>query len=160
MGAVLSHPLSRGTVHVASTSPTNHPLVDPKFLSHPSDLSVITKVVQTGLRLTRTPPFGDIIKGMMFPPPQMVGGGDVHVLPLNETRWEEDEEKVKMWTQMAAITVFHPVGTAAMGTREKGGVVDGELKVWGTGNVRVVDASVIPLVSAFCLCCVREDLGI
>ena len=39
---------------------------------------------------------------------------------------------------------FHPVGTAAMMPREIGGVVDERLNVYGTTNVRVVDASVLP----------------
>lgn len=39
---------------------------------------------------------------------------------------------------------FHPVGTASMLPREKGGVVDADLKVYGTENVRVIDASIIP----------------
>jgi len=38
----------------------------------------------------------------------------------------------------------HPLGTAAMMPRELGGVVDSALRVYGTGNVRVVDASVLP----------------
>ena len=39
---------------------------------------------------------------------------------------------------------FHPVGTAAMMPKDKGGVVNDRLTVYGTSNVRVVDASVLP----------------
>jgi choline dehydrogenase len=43
-------------------------------------------------------------------------------------------------------TVFHPIGTCAMLPRALGGVVDDELKVYGTRGLRVVDASVIPML--------------
>ncbi|KAI0942663.1 hypothetical protein AcW1_003229 [Taiwanofungus camphoratus] len=39
----------------------------------------------------------------------------------------------------------HPIGTAAMAPLEYGGVVDSTLKVYGTSNLRVVDASIFPL---------------
>lgn len=39
---------------------------------------------------------------------------------------------------------WHPIGSCAMLPRSWGGVVDGDLKVYGTANVRVVDGSVIP----------------
>jgi choline dehydrogenase len=44
-----------------------------------------------------------------------------------------------------AANAIHVVGTCAMLPVELGGVVDSSLKVHGTKNVRVVDASIIPV---------------
>ncbi|KAF9018358.1 alcohol oxidase [Hymenopellis radicata] len=58
--------------------------------------------------------------------------------------------KVAETKALAEITsnfspVFHPIGTAAMLPKELGGVVDTHLRVYGTVNLRVVDASILPL---------------
>ncbi|KAF9445168.1 GMC oxidoreductase [Macrolepiota fuliginosa MF-IS2] len=44
------------------------------------------------------------------------------------------------------ITGDHLAGTAPMASRDLGGVVDSNLKVYGTSNLRIVDASIMPLI--------------
>ena len=45
-------------------------------------------------------------------------------------------------------TTWHACGTCSMLPREKGGVVDTHLKVYGTKNIRVADLSILPLITA------------
>ncbi|KAF9494345.1 alcohol oxidase [Pleurotus eryngii] len=52
------------------------------------------------------------------------------------------------FSQQASWSVFHPCGTAALAPKSSGGVVDTNLKVYGTNNLMIVDASVMPLVFA------------
>jgi choline dehydrogenase-like flavoprotein len=49
------------------------------------------------------------------------------------------------YVRQNANTEFHPGCTCAMMPKDKGGVVDASLKVYGTTNVRVIDGSVFPL---------------
>jgi choline dehydrogenase-like flavoprotein len=44
------------------------------------------------------------------------------------------------------LSIYHPVGTAALLPEKDGGVVNSELKVYGVKGLRVVDASIIPLL--------------
>lgn len=55
---------------------------------------------------------------------------------------EDYEEYVKNFVS----TTYHPVGTCSMMSKDKGGVVDSKLKVYGTSNVRVADASILPVM--------------
>ncbi|KAK6811802.1 hypothetical protein RU639_012422 [Aspergillus parasiticus] len=52
----------------------------------------------------------------------------------------------KKYLRDTATAAYHSCGTVAMLPREKGGVVDEKLRVYGTTNLRVWDASVFPLV--------------
>ena len=49
------------------------------------------------------------------------------------------------WLRQNAMTEFHPCATSAMLPLDQGGVVDGNLVVYGTSNLRVIDASVPPI---------------
>ena len=49
------------------------------------------------------------------------------------------------WLRKEAGTEFHPSSSCAMLPEKQGGVVDANLRVYGLTNVRVADASVIPI---------------
>jgi choline dehydrogenase len=48
------------------------------------------------------------------------------------------------WVNDSFSPVNHPVGTCAMMRRDLGGVVDGRTRLYGSKNVRIVDASIMP----------------
>ncbi|KAF2115305.1 GMC oxidoreductase-domain-containing protein [Lophiotrema nucula] len=58
------------------------------------------------------------------------------------------EADIDAFIRGSATTLYHPAGSCKMGAREDGGVVDGELKVYGVDRLRIVDASVIPMLPA------------
>ncbi|KAF5867956.1 putative glucose-methanol-choline oxidoreductase protein [Botrytis fragariae] len=56
------------------------------------------------------------------------------------------EEEAKKYVLDTAVTAYHNCGTAAMLPKEKGGVINDKLMVHGTSNLRMVDASIFPLI--------------
>ncbi len=129
--AVLEHPLSHGSVHLTSASPTTYPTIDPAYLSHPLDLLVISHALLHLQQVARTPPLSTHLKdaGYAFQP----------------GFYELTEDNVEAFVRNSFSSEYHPIGTCAMGPREDGGVVDERMVVHGTRNLRVVDASVFPL---------------
>lgn len=128
----LMHPLARGYVHINSSDPTAKPVYDPAFASNEYDLKALIELSKYIRRIATTAPFSSIWVDEYEP------GLEVDT----DEEWED-------FVKNNVNTFYHPVGTCAMLPRKDGGVVDSELKVYGTRNLRVVDASVIPiLVSA------------
>ncbi|KAK7690599.1 hypothetical protein QCA50_005698 [Cerrena zonata] len=127
-----SNPLSRGTTHIASSDPMEASLIDPNYLSNPADVEILSQMVRFTLKLYQyqTEPFSDLVVGPVVP---VFGQGEV------------DPETIVSHVRHTMETVCHPVGTASMLPLADGGVVDSELKVYGTSNLRVVDCSIIPL---------------
>ncbi|KFY14964.1 hypothetical protein V491_05837 [Pseudogymnoascus sp. VKM F-3775] len=63
--------------------------------------------------------------------------------PGNAVVTDEDWEA---YTRANTLSIYHPVGTCAMLPRKDGGVVDPKLRVYGVSRLRVVDASIIPII--------------
>ena len=57
------------------------------------------------------------------------------------------DAELTTWLRATAMTTFHPVGTAKMGT-DPMAVVDARLKVHGIEGLRVADASIMPIISS------------
>ncbi|OJD31472.1 aryl-alcohol dehydrogenase [Diplodia corticola] len=128
--ALLNHPFSRGTVHITSADPTAAPAIDPRYLTHPLDLELQARHLQYFEKLVSTSAFKAVLKegGKRLPPADSA-----------------DLDTARQIARDRAFTCFHPAGTCAMMPRAQGGVVDSRLRVHGTRNVRVVDASIFPL---------------
>ncbi|GAB1319164.1 Glucose-methanol-choline oxidoreductase N-terminal domain-containing protein [Madurella fahalii] len=138
IAVILTHPLSRGSSHLTSTSDGNGELglaIDPNLLSHPLDAEVLARHVRfLESTLATAAPLVGRLKGPAAPPGWPRG-------------FSADLDEARRFVRDNAVAAMHSVGTCAMMPREKGGVVDPCLRVYGTSNVRVVDASVMPFVT-------------
>ena len=129
-GARQQRPESRGYVRIQSNDPTQNPLVQPNYLSAAKDQQVIVAALKIARQLMRTPAMAPYF--------------DAETLPGSATKTDEE------WLDFArqrGSTGYHLVGTCRMGpASDADAVVDSELRVHGIDGLRVVDASVMPLV--------------
>ncbi len=128
MLATLMRPASRGQLWLRSADPLTHPQVDPGYLGDPAD----RELLRTGLRVLQSiaaePPLHRFLEMPYLPAHH----------DLDDRAWDEH---IRLTTQ----TAYHPVGTCAMGIGADA-VVDPQLRVNGVEGLRVVDASIMPLV--------------
>jgi choline dehydrogenase len=135
LGVCSTRSLSRGSIHINSSDPTAHPTINPAYFQHPLDLDMMARATLHCLTFTEIEPLKSVFR--RDENGQVIGAKAGGKLPKT---LDEAKEFVKANT----ATEYHPVGTCAMLPKDKGGVVDSELKVYGTSNVRVVDASIFP----------------
>lgn len=127
LGLIPCFPLSVGHTHIASSDPHAKPSIDPQFFSHPLDLELMARHWQAVQRLSIAPPLHKFFDRGLAPT-------------------EASLEITKAAVRKEALTTHHACGSVAMLPLEKGGVVYSTLTVYGTTNLRVVDASVFPLM--------------
>lgn len=127
---VVQHPLSKGSVHINSRNTSLPPTINPNYLSHPYDLHAATTLARFLRTVAQTQPLRTTWSAEYEP-----GAAAV----MSDADWEA-------YTKANTLSIYHPVGTCAMLPEADGGVVDAELRVHGVQGLRVVDASVIPLL--------------
>ena len=126
--ATLMHPMSRGSVHISPKAP-HSPMIDPRYLSKAHDMLGLAEAAKFARRIAETEPMRSLWASEFEPGPEV-----------------KTDEQWRAFAQKAMLSFFHPVGTSAMLPEKDGGVVGPNLVVHGTVNLRVVDASIMPVI--------------
>jgi choline dehydrogenase len=126
---------SRGRIRLRSSDPRHKPAIDPAYLSDIGDLDPLVRAIGMVREFAAAKPMSKVAASELAP------GDDVRT-----------EAELLDWARSQITTLYHPVGTCAMGGDSKvaasklTSVVDTELRVRGVDRLRVVDASVMPTV--------------
>ncbi|KAL0059085.1 hypothetical protein AAF712_014216 [Marasmius tenuissimus] len=114
------HLFSRGSIHINTTSVLHPPVIDPNYLDYSFDKKVLSLGVELARRIAATAPLSDLIESEINP--------------------GTSESDIDAFVVANLGTEYNAIGTAALAPQELGGVVDENLIVYGTANLRVVDA--------------------
>ncbi len=131
IGGVLLQPQSRGRVTLASADPFAKPLMDANYLAQPGEMAPLVHAVRLARTIAGQPALKGLVTGELAP------GDDAR-----------SDDAIEAHIRDQAFTLYHPVGTCAMGADPSAGaVVDDHLRVHGIDGLRVVDASVMPTIT-------------
>jgi choline dehydrogenase len=129
VGAILLQPASRGKITLASADPKVPADIDPNYLDDAEDMRHFVAASAFARKLFETkalaPHTGE---------------------PMRPDHWPADDLEVEQLVRAYTETLYHPVGTARMGT-DPDSVVDERLAVRGVAALRVADASVMPRIN-------------
>lgn len=136
--------LSRGTVRPQSANVFDVPIVDPRYCAEPLDCIMLARALLFNCALIQTPAMAvlePVVQEPYFCPETLTAVGNVSGIDRDDIN-----DQMLQLVKEHVVTEFHPSGTTAMLPLDLGGVVDKALKVYGTSNLRVVDAGVMPVI--------------
>jgi choline dehydrogenase len=120
-------PHSRGTVRLASNDPTAKPIVRNAFYSQGDDMQRMIAAMRLTLDICSQPALEPYCAE-----------------PFTTPEGDSDEE-LRAHIARTTFSIYHPVGTCRMGS-DADAVVDEQLRVNGIEGLRIIDASVMPVV--------------
>jgi len=126
--ANVAKPRSRGEIRLRSAAPEALPVIDHRLLGDEEDMAALVRGLKAVDRILHAPAFAPHLVGRLQPP----------ALPADDAQWEE-------YIRTRTGIGYHAVGTCRMGGDEAS-VVDPRLRVRGLGGLRVVDASIMPVM--------------
>jgi len=124
-------PTSRGHLAIRSADPDVPPAIFPNYLATERDLEDVRIGARLLRRIAATPPLAALIESELQPGAQL----------------QSDDALLQDFRQRAG-SVFHPIGTCAMGNDPTRAVVDARLRVHGIAALRVADASIFPSITS------------
>jgi choline dehydrogenase len=127
-GIAVLRPASLGRLWIKSADPRAHPAILHNFLATPD----AERVAVDAVRLTRKIVAGRALA--RFEPEEFMPGAKAR-----------SDDEILAYARASVSTVFHPVGTCKMG-QDSLAVVDERLRVRGFEGLRVVDASIMPVL--------------
>jgi choline dehydrogenase-like flavoprotein len=127
-------PTSRGTLRLKSRDPVAAPAIAPNYLSTDEDRRVAADSIRVARKIARQPTLARYHAEEILPGPQVR---------------DDDEAALVRAAGDIGTTIFHPVGTAKMGLpSDASSVVDARLRLIGIEGLRVIDASVMPVITS------------
>lgn len=130
LNACLLRPKSRGTVRLASSNPTDKPVIDNNYLAEPEDLRLEIAGLRFARNIIAANPLSRRVTHELLPGKEVV-----------------DDAGLAAHCRRTVKTNWHPVGTCRMGPDgDRLAVLDPQLRVRGLDGLRVIDASAMPFV--------------
>ena len=126
----VQRPVSSGWVKIKSSDPFEKPVIQPNYLDNFEDQRIIVEGIKISRKLMNSDPLAHFFDGEVYPGKAI----------------QSDEELLDV-ARDRSNTAYHLVGSCRMGPdNDKTSVVDNQLRVKGFKNLRVIDASIMPMI--------------
>lgn len=123
-------PSSRGEVRLRSSDPLEPPAVHTNFMSAPDDMDATVFGIRQIRQIFAAAPLATAVEAEIAPGPAATS-----------------DEQLADFVRHNGKSSYHPAGTCRMGN-DAMAVVDERLRVRGIGRLRVVDASIMPVLTS------------